>query len=31
MIKDTPDEPKAALGDGSGEVVVMQPGKTREF
>ena len=31
LLKGTPEELKAALGDWSGEVVVMQPGDTRTF
>jgi L-ascorbate metabolism protein UlaG (beta-lactamase superfamily) len=31
MIKGTPEEFKAALGDWSGALVVMQPGETRDF
>jgi len=31
MIKGTPEEFKAALGDWSGELVVLQPGDTRTF
>jgi L-ascorbate metabolism protein UlaG (beta-lactamase superfamily) len=31
LLKGTPDEFKAALGDWSGDVVVMQPGDTRTF
>ena len=31
LLKGTPDEFKAALGDWAGELVVMQPGETRKF